>query len=151
MQILGALFVFFGLFLTSVTNSHAAPEKIYTSFFSKNAVGGYDTVAYFTEGKPVKGKKQFATSYGDVTWLFASNEHKELFLADPTKYAPQYGGYCAYAAAKNQLASADPEAWKIVDEKLYLNYDKDIQRQWEAQEASYIRQADVHWPTLKNK
>ncbi|MGB1239671.1 MAG: YHS domain-containing (seleno)protein, partial [Pseudomonadales bacterium] len=113
------------------TSSLWAGDAIYTSFFSSNAVSGYDTVSYFTEGKPLKGKKNFSTKYKKATWLFSSQENLDLFKANPEKYAPQYGGFCAWAvAAKNDRASGDPLRWNIVDGKLYLNYDKAIQDKW---------------------
>ena len=87
----------------------AAKDPIYTSLFSKNAAGGYDVTAYFSENKPVKGKKKFNTSYMGANWLFASQENLDLFLADPEKYAPQYGGYCAWAAAGGYTAKGDPK------------------------------------------
>ena len=127
--------------------SAAAP--IYTGTFSSQAVSGYDTVAYFTEGKPVKGNPEFKTEYKGAEWRFASQANLDAFKANPDKYAPQYGGYCAYAVgAKNALVSADPEAWSIVNDKLYLNYDKDIQQTWVKDQANYIRKGDANWPGL---
>lgn len=126
-----------------------AADPVYKGSFSDKAVSGYDTVAYFKEGKPVKGSPQFKTQYKGATWLFSSQENLDAFKASPEKYAPQYGGYCAYAvAAKNDLVSADPEAWKIVDGKLYLNYDKDIQADWVAKQSEYIKQGNANWPNL---
>lgn len=126
-----------------------AKEHIYTGTFNNNAVGGYDTVAYFTEGKPVKGKKQFKTSYKGADWLFSSQKNLDLFKASPDKYAPQYGGYCAYAVgAYKDLVSADPTAWKIVDNKLYLNYDADIQKEWAKDIPGYVKKGDANWPSL---
>ena len=128
-----------------------AGSNIYTGTFSNEAVSGYDTVAYFTQGKPVEGSEKFSTKYEGATWLFSSQANLDAFVANPGKYAPQYGGYCAYAVgAKNALVSADPEAWKIVDGKLYLNYDQDIQKLWISDQAAYITQADANWPGLNH-
>ncbi len=138
--------VFLGLFFLS---SAQAADVIYTGTFSDKAVSGYDTVAYFTDGKPVKGSEKFSTKYKGAVWQFASQEHLDAFKATPEKYAPQYGGYCAYAiAAKNALVSSDPEAWKIVNGKLYLNYDKDIQAEWAMDIPGYIKKGDENWPAL---
>ncbi len=121
------------------------------SFFGgtwDHALGGYDTVAYFSEGKPVKGKKQFSTEYKGVQWLFSSQENLDLFLTDPDHYRPQYGGYCAWALANGYQAPGSPKAWKIVDDKLYLNYDRDVQKKWLADITGFIVQANENWPSL---
>lgn len=128
-----------------------AVDPIYTSFFSNKAVGGYDAVAYFTDAKPVEGSDKYSFDYLGATWLFASAEHRDLFMANPAKYAPQYGGYCAWAAAQGKSASGDPEFWKIVDGKLYLNYDAAVQKKWEADIAGFIKAADVNWPKVLNE
>lgn len=136
----------------AIAVAEAAPTgPIYTGLFSDKAVGGYDPVAYFSDGKPTRGKAEFSYKYGGANWFFESREHLDSFKAQPEKYAPQYGGYCAYAAAKNDLVSADPEAWKIVDGKLYLNYSKDVQKKWEANQADFITKADSNWPALARK
>ncbi|NNC99250.1 MAG: YHS domain-containing protein [Gammaproteobacteria bacterium] len=125
-----------------------AVDPTYTSLFSSHAIKGYDTVAYFREGKPVKGEEQFSTKYNQATWLFASQENLDLFLGEPEKYAPQYGGYCAYAVARNTTASIEPELFTIVDGKLYLNYSKKINTKWLADKARFIGEADKNWPGL---
>lgn len=126
-----------------------AAKEVYTSTFSKKALSGYDTVAYFTESKPVKGSESFKTEYKGAEWQFSSQANLDAFKANPEKYAPQYGGYCAYAVGKyNDLVSADPEAWKIVNGKLYLNYDKDIQAEWVANQSEYISKGNANWPGL---
>ena len=125
-----------------------AIDAINSTTFGDVAIGGYDPVAYFTDGKPVKGSKEFTFEWMDATWRFASAEHRDLFRADPEKYAPQYGGYCAYAVSQGSTAGIDPAAWTIVDGKLYLNYDKDIQAKWTAKRDEYIRAADANWPKI---
>ena len=120
--------VWLALFLLFCVANAQAGKEIYTSFFSNKAVSGYDTVAYFTEGKPVKGNKKYQYTYRGSVWFFSSEKNKAKFIALPDKYAPQYGGFCAWAVSeKKTRASSDPEIWKIVEGKLYLNYDQSIQ------------------------
>lgn len=134
---------------TVFSNSSAlAVDPTFTAFFSDTAIRGYDTVAYFTEGKAVEGSKDFSTEYNEATWLFSSRENLELFKAAPEKYAPQYGGYCAYAVSQNTTASIQPELFTIVDDKLYLNYSESINEKWLQDKASYIEQADKNWPQI---
>ncbi|MFW7526219.1 YHS domain-containing (seleno)protein [Vibrio ostreicida] len=137
------------LFILMLSFPTWSADKIYTGIFSSKALSGYDTVAYFTQGKPVKGDSQFQTEYQDANWYFASQEHLDAFKADPERYAPQYGGYCAWAvSAKNDFASADPKQWAIVDGKLYLNYDAEVKSWWDDDRSGHIKQADINWPTL---
>lgn len=110
------------------------------------AIRGYDPVAYFAEGRPVKGLREFSHQWQGATWRFASAQNRERFAADPQKYAPQYGGYCAYGVANNYAVSIDPAAWRIVDGKLYLNYSKGVQADWNRDVPGYIRKADANWP-----
>ncbi|MBX3653007.1 MAG: YHS domain-containing protein [Ramlibacter sp.] len=129
----------------------AGDAPIYTGLFSSVAVSGHDPVAYFTDGKPVKGDAQFETTYKGAKWRFASAAHRDLFLAEPDKYAPQYGGYCAWAVAEGGTASGDPRYWKIVDGKLYLNYDADVQKKWEKDIPGNIGKANRNWPSVLGK
>jgi YHS domain-containing protein len=121
--------------------------------FIKNgaAIRGYDAVAYFTAGKPVKGDAKFAHSWRGAAWQFSSARNLELFKANPEKYAPQYGGYCAYGMAKGYKATTEPDAWSIVGGKLYLNYDLDIQKTWNKDQPGYIKKAEVNWPVQRFK
>jgi YHS domain-containing protein len=112
------------------------------------AVKGTDVVAYFTEGRVREGERAHSFEWMDATWRFASAEHRELFAANPEKYAPAYGGYCAYAVSQGVTAPIDPEAWKVVDGRLYLNLDRDIQQIWEQDVPGYIAKADENWPKL---
>lgn len=145
-MMLTALAVTMVLFLAAPVS---AAEAIYTNWRGK-AIAGYDPVAYFMAGKPVEGDGDFTAKWNGATWYFASAENRGKFTAQPEKYAPQYGGYCAYAVANNSTAKIDPEAWKIVDGKLYLNYSKDIQKTWEADQAAFIVKADKNWPGVLN-
>ena len=111
------------------------------------ALDGYDTVAYFTDNAAVEGDDRFVTEYKDAKWRFASQKHLDMFKADPDKYRPQYGGHCAYGLGKNGvLVNGDPERWTIVDDKLYLNLNKRIQKKWQQNEPFYIQHADAIWP-----
>ena len=112
------------------------------------AIRGYDTVAYFTEGAPVEGSEEFTAEWQGATWRFASAEHLDLFEADPERYAPQYGGYCAYGVAQDGLVKIEPENWTILDDKLYLNYDDKVQALWEKDVPGFIEQADAKFDAL---
>jgi YHS domain-containing protein len=136
--------------LLAAVPASAREADVYTGTFSSLAVGGYDTVAYFKAGKPVKGTAQFETVYKGATWRFASAENLAAFKANPTAYAPQYGGYCAWAVSQNYTASGDPNYWKIVSGKLYLNYDKSVQATWEKDIPGFIAKADKNWPAVLN-
>mgnify|MGYP001080757759 CR=1 FL=1 len=127
---------------------HAGVDPINSSLLRKIAIEGYDPVAYFIEGKPVEGKADFSFQWMDAKWYFSSQKNRELFIESPEKYAPQYGGYCAWAVSNGNTASIDPEAWKVVEGKLYLNYNLKIQSRWEKDAASNIEKADQHWPQL---
>jgi hypothetical protein len=131
--------------------AHAKDAPIYTGTFSKVAVGGHDAVAYFAEGRPVKGDKQFALSHAGAEWRFASAANRDAFAAAPQRYAPQYGGYCAWAVSQGYTASGDPQHWKIVDGKLYLNYDADVQKKWERDIPGFIVKADNNWPAVLDR
>jgi len=113
------------------------------------ALQGYDVVAYFTQGAPLRGDGAHAVTWNEQTWHFASDAHRAAFAADPSRFAPQYGGYCAWAVARNYLAPVDPTAWAIVDGKLYLNFDARIQRRWARDTAGFITAANANWPTLR--
>ena len=130
--------------------AHAAKDPIYTPLLNNRAVGGYDVISYFTEDAPVKGSKQFQTSYMGADWYFASQGNLDTFLADPGKYAPQYGGYCAYAAALGSTAKGDPLQYHLHDGKLFLNINQDIKQTWLGDKLNYIEKADKNWPDLLN-
>ena len=122
----------------------AQKAEVYTSWGA--AIRGYDPVAYFTEAKPAKGTSQYTHEWKGATWRFASAKNRDAFAAAPEKYAPQYGGYCAYGVAGGYTVSTVPEAWSVVEGKLYLNYSLGVQRDWQKDPAAYIRKADANWP-----
>lgn len=126
----------------------AAVDPINKNLFG-TALQGYDAVAYFKEGKPVKGQSEFRYDWMGAKWYFANAANRDEFAKSPEKYAPQYGGYCSWAVANGYTANIDPEAWRIVDGKLYLNYDKSVQKKWEADIPSFIKRANENWPKLK--
>jgi hypothetical protein len=122
------------------------------SFNNSGGLGakGYDVVAYFTDGKAVKGIPQFTHEHGGVKWQFASAENREMFRADPAKYAPQYGGYCAYGMALGGLYDVQPDkAWSVVDGKLYLNKDAGVKQTWLKDVPGNIGSADANWPKIR--
>ena len=114
------------------------------------AIRGYDPVAYFTQGKPIEGSPEYTIEYKGTSWRFASAGNRDLFAADPEKYAPQYGGYCAWAVANNYTASTDPHAWTIKDGKLYLNFSKIVRARWAIDKAGNIDKANINWPGLRD-
>lgn len=106
------------------------------------AIRGYDTVAYFTQGKPVMGNSEHVTEWMGATWQFASQKNLNSFIENPESYAPQYGGYCAYGVSQGYLVKIEPDQWTIVDNKLYLNYDEDVQDKWVKDIPAFITKAD---------
>jgi YHS domain-containing protein len=115
------------------------------------AIKGYDPVAYFTDHKPVKGVPTYKADYEGATYEFASEAHRALFTATPEKYAPQFGGFCAFAAAQGRKADIDPAAFTIVDGKLYLNYNLKVQAAWKQDIPGYTRKAEEAWPTVSQQ
>ncbi len=144
---LGAIWILFVLAFALSPGAAFAVKPVNSGFLS-GAISGYDPVAYFTDGKPVKGKKAFRHKWMGATWSFASAKNRDLFQKDPKKYAPQYGGYCAYAVSQGVTADIDPNAWKIVGGKLYLNLSPDVQAIWEKDIPGYIVQANKNWPNI---
>ncbi len=114
------------------------------------AIRGYDSVAYFIVGQPTKGSDHFTAEYMGATFKFASAENRDIFKANPSGYAPQYGGYCAYAVSKGSTASTEPDAWTIVGDKLYLNYSLRIRKSWRKDIPGHIKAADKNWPGVLN-
>ena len=124
-------------------------QKINKTTFGGLALKGYDPVAYFTEGKPVEGRKEFTHEYAEANWRFESAANRDAFARDPEKYAPQYGGYCAWGISQAKFFDGDPQVWKIVDGKLYVNYNTDIEKTWAQDIPGFIAKADTAWPTLE--
>ncbi len=115
------------------------------------AIKGYDPVAYFVDGKPVKGNRAFEYVWMGAKWYFASADHKDLFIRNMEKYAPKYGGYCAYAISRGSVADIDPEAWTVVGGRLYLNLSKKIRDKWSKDIPGNIKKADENWPAILKK
>ncbi|GDY26988.1 hypothetical protein AHAT_28780 [Agarivorans sp. Toyoura001] len=136
------------LALLFVSGYSFAAAPIYTPWFNNLAIKGYDSVAYFTENKPVEGKESFEYEWQGATWRFSSADNLAKFSAEPEKYAPQYGGYCAYAVAKGKTASIEPEQFTVLDGKLYLNYNASVQEKWLAKRDDYIQSAENNWPSV---
>jgi YHS domain-containing protein len=129
----------------------ALPARAETSpVFQKDglALGGTDPVSYFTQGQPVSGRAEHQLDWNGATWRFASAENKAAFEADPDRYAPQFGGYCAFGAASGYAAPTVPEAWTIENGKLYLNYSKGVRRRWLKDVPGYISKAEANWPGI---
>jgi hypothetical protein len=131
-----------------MTVAVGAAKPVYTAWLSNTAVGGYDAVSFFGAAGPVKGIRDHVVEYQGAVWQFASADNMALFKADPARYAPQYGGYCAWAASRNELAPGDPAYWTLIEGKLYLNYSRKVQADWEKDIAGFIQKADRYWPEL---
>jgi YHS domain-containing protein len=115
---------------------------------AEGAINGYDPVSYHKE-KPVKGTQEHTYQWKNATWHFSSAENLSLFEADPEKYAPQFGGYCAYGMAEGHKAPTQPDAWTIADNKLYFNYNKDVLTKWKGNRDEFIKKAEDNWPTVR--
>jgi hypothetical protein len=135
--------------LSALAPLHAGPAL--NTNWRGLAAQGYDVVAYFTDARPTEGKADFTHEWAGAKWRFANAAHRDLFAATPEKYAPQFGGFCAWAVSQGYTANIDPEAWRIVDGKLYLNYDLDIQKKWETDIPGNIAKASTNWPKLSAK
>ncbi|WP_425081863.1 YHS domain-containing (seleno)protein [Ruegeria arenilitoris] len=129
----------------------AASPEVNLGYFNKLAMNGYDVMTYWQGGDPQKGDPEITAQHNGATWVFQSEENRQAFLSDPAKYAPQYGGYCAYAASQNAVADVDPFAWRIWDEKLYLNYSPQVRRIWASDIDANIEKANEFWPDLLKK
>jgi YHS domain-containing protein len=137
--------------LLAMRTAAAAERPVYTGWFSDLAVSGHDPVAYFREGRPVVGQRTFEHKWNGATWRFASAENRDAFAAAPERYAPAYGGYCAWAVAQGYTASGDPKHWTIVDGRLYLNYDAEVNARWKADVPGFIASGDRNWPRIIGK
>jgi hypothetical protein len=139
------------VFAASLLASAAHAGEINTGYFGDVAIKGYDPVAYFTMQKAVKGSDRHTHRWLGANWQFSSAEHRQMFQSSPTKYAPQYGGYCADGVAYGQAtANIDPEAWRIIDAKLYLNYDPGAAQELEELDGQLQKSVD-NWPEIQKK
>jgi YHS domain len=125
----------------------AGKAEIFTGIVDGVGAGGYDTVSYFT-GTPVEGSKEFSTKWKDAEWRFASAANRDAFTAAPEKYAPQYGGYCAFALSKGALAKGEPTAWTVNEGKLYLNYSEAVRDNWRSDIPGNVAAANGNWPKV---
>ncbi|WP_037308101.1 YHS domain-containing (seleno)protein [Ruegeria halocynthiae] len=112
------------------------------------AMAGYDAVSYFDDGVPLRGHPEYRVVWKGAEWYFVSAENRDAFERDPRAFAPQFGGYCAYAMAQGQLISTDPTAWQVVNGRLYLTHSPAIEQMWRSDTAEYIRMAEAHWPGI---
>lgn len=133
------------LWVAGVTSASAANEVFVTE---AGAIRGFDPVAYHTDNKPVAGKSEISFDWSGATWHFASTAHRDLFAKDPERYAPRFGGYCAYGTSNGYKVSTQPEAFAIENGKLYLNYNTAVQTTWNGDRPGYIRKADDNWTSL---
>ena len=136
------------VFAGGISPAMAAKSEIYTGLFSNLAAGGYDVVAYFEQGEAVEGSRSFKTKWKDAEWRFSSAENLAAFEANPEAYAPQYGGYCAWATAQGYTAPGNPEYWTVYEDKLYLNYDAKVQSDWLQDKDGFIEAANANWPGI---
>jgi enamine deaminase RidA (YjgF/YER057c/UK114 family) len=139
--------VLVGVVLATVLSPAARSEE------PKLSISGYDPVAYFTDGKPVQGKSEFEYLWHKLRWRFANGEHRDVFVGNPDRYTPQYDGYCAIGVgdgAAGHKDTVDPEAWAIVDGKLYLTHGPQAIEAWRQDSADYIKKADANWTTVKD-
>ena len=137
------------LLLITSTASAAGPELNLDR--AGLALRGFDPVAYFSDGQPKPGKAEITAVHDGASYRFTTTANRDAFVAAPEKFLPQYGGYCAYASALGKKADGDPAIWKIVDGKLYLNYNRSIGERWGADIPGYVEKADRRWPEIKGK
>lgn len=142
------LLVLIATALIVTTSAWASEPPVYTGLLSNTGAGGYDTVSYFDTGKPTKGSSEYTTRYQGANWRFANAENLARFEENPERYAPAYGGYCAWAVSQGDLVKGDPKHWSIRDGRLYLNYDQSVQDRWLEDPDGFILQADANWPKV---
>lgn len=139
------------LFLALSTSAFAAGKTLLNVDKTGLALKGYDPVAYFTENSPVKGDPQFVSTYNGARYQFASAANKSMFDANPSKYEPQFGGFCAYAASEGHTAKIEPDAFEILNDRLLLQYDRDVRELFNKDPQARLKKADANWPGLVEK
>jgi YHS domain-containing protein len=130
---------------------HLKAQKAEVFTNSSKAIRGYDPVAYFVDGKPVQGNEKFMYHWKNADWFFSSKQNLDSFIMSPEKYAPQYGGYCAYGCSQGYKAPTDPNAWSIENGKLYLNYNLKVRELWAKEKKERIEKGDKNWLLIKDK
>lgn len=135
--------------LTGSLLAFGQQPKIYST--AEGAIQGYDPVAYFKAGKPIKGTKDFSFVWNEATWYFSSQENLDAFKKSPEKFAPQYGGYCAFGTSRGYKAPTQPQAWTVFNNKLYLNYNAEVLKTWIKKKEEFIITADENWKTIEDK
>jgi hypothetical protein len=136
------------IFLATVS-AHAQQSEVFAP--GGKAIKGFDPVAFFMDAKPIMGADSLSCKWKDVNWLFSSKEHLEAFKSNPEKYAPQYGGYCAYGSSQGHKAPTQTDTWTIVGDKLYFNYNQKVKEMWMRNQDTLIKKADLLWPEFKSK
>ncbi len=140
--------LFFSAMAFSQSNEQSAKAMVKYFENKAGAISGYDAVAYFNKGKAMKGNAPFVYNWSGSLWYFKDQANLDAFKLSPQKYVPQYGGYCAYGASENHLSPTDPEAFTIVNDKLYLNYNSKVKVMWLKDESLRIEKANSFWPAL---
>lgn len=151
MKLMKPILLAITLFMAFASPAFANQDSIYTGRYSDVAIQGYDSVAYFTQGEPLKGSSEFATQYMGAEFRFSTQQNLDDFLKMPANYTPQYGGHCAWAVSQGYTAKGDARHWRIVDGKLYLNYNGKIQKRWETNIEGFIVDANKNWPSVLEK
>ena len=141
-------FIFLSALLLLQTFSNAQNSTVFTT--NGIAIKGYDAVAFFKEKKPVPGTETFSYEWNGAKWLFSSKENLDSFMIASTRYAPQYGGYCAFGTAQGHKAPTETDTWTIIDGKLYFNYNNKVKEIWSKKAADYIVLADKNWEKIKD-
>lgn len=152
-KFVAATAVIIGMFATGAANA-GTETNVSSGLTTKGpglAVHGYDVVAYFDKGHPEVGRAKYSTVYNGATYRFSSEETLDTFESAPEKYVPQYGGYCAYGVAVGAKFDGDPRLWRIVNGKLYLNLNEDIQETWEKDVPAYIKKGDLNWNKIASR
>lgn len=145
-MLIGMLLLTFGISLSA-----RAQESPFFTDKAGLAISGYDPVAYFTQQQAIKGSELYRVEWGGVVWQFKDEANRNAFTSDPAKFIPQYGGYCAYGVSEDHKSPTDPEAWSVVEGKLYLNYSRKVRELWRKDPEGRIRKADKNWVNLKDR